>query len=64
MKKEGRMKRKELFFFPSKLDSLSPFYCHKRLVQFQASHLNQIFDTWLELLCSSLSLCSARGSQN
>lgn len=43
---------------------LSLHFCRKSWVRFRASHLNQIFDTWLDLLCSSLSLCSARGSQN
>lgn len=65
MRKKGRMKRKEYYFFsPCKIGFFLSHFCHKSWVQFQASHLNQIFDMWLELLCSSLSLCSARGSQN
>lgn len=65
MTKRSRMKRKEHFFiFPCKIVFFLSSFCHKRRVQFQTSHLNQMFDTWLELLSSSLSLCSARASQN
>lgn len=63
-RKVGWWRERNFFFFPLQNWILSLLFCHKSWVQFQASHLNQIFDTWLELLCSFLSLCSARGSQN